>query len=139
MEINDEKSQEYLKKETEYLRNTYFYYVKETRNLEIYSLMMVGGVWSWCVSNTVSASAFYLAWLAFIAINLFGVRSLGIYLQMRSIEEYLLKIESSYKIDSGMGWEQFNNSKRNRMVWAITSILFWTILSIATSVFPFLI
>mgnify|MGYP000409085972 CR=1 FL=1 len=139
MKLNDEKSWEYFQKETEYLRNIYVDLRKETRSLEVYSLMMVGAIWSWCASNPTSTTVFYLAWLAFIATSLFGMRSLGIYFQMRTIREYLLEIESFYDTENDIGWEQFQNKEPLRVIWPVTSIIFWAILSISTSLFPYLV
>jgi hypothetical protein len=139
MKINHEESWEYFQKETEYLRVSYGEMRKEIRSLEVYALMLVAGIWGWSVSNSASPAAFYLAWLAFIAIFLFGTRSLGIYFQMRLIRKYLLEIEANYNTENKIWWEQFQNTDPTRIVWSITSVLFWTILSIATSLFPFLI
>lgn len=131
-------SSEYLDKEIDYLRNTYLALRKETRDLESYTLLAIGVIWSWFATNSNATHAVFIVWLPLILVQLFGIRALGVFMQMRTIRKYLKQIEND-KLPSGSGWENFLEQDKARFIWPITAFSFWTALTILAIIVPFLI
>ncbi len=136
--MNDQfiSSSEYLVKEIEYLRRTFSDLRNETRALETYTLLSVGAIWSWYATNSSSSQVDFVLWLPFIVVNLFGIRALGVYMQMRTIRKYLEKLEATLNLPGELGWEHFLNVHKTRAIWPITAFAFWITLSILTSITP---
>lgn len=130
----------FFKDEISYLRNTFSDAVKETRNHERYSLLSTGIIWSWYAINIMKSSwqkdFTIILWMPAVITFLFGIRSWGISMIMLKIQDYLLKIEETYCLPDGLGWEQHIEHDRSRFE-ILTVYLFWFLLQSATIVVPF--
>ena len=138
MDNNINNLPEYLIKESEYLRKIYEDFRKETKALEKYTLLAIGGIWSWCIANyTSNNNIYYLTWLPVIIVSLLGFRAFGIYMQMKTVKKYLIRLESSINgMPKEIGWERFLLNEPLRVIWPLTAFMFWITLTILTIVAP---
>lgn len=120
-------------KEIEYLRNGIDEAIKETRSLERYSLLVTGAIWSWCAAAQGSAGLKIIIWFPFFLTALFGVRAWGIAKEISTIDLYLGRVEGSFNLPAGFGWER--RQAENRSPFEVKTVyVFWGVLQTATLV-----
>ena len=130
-------SADYFVREQAYLRDTYAALRKETRELETYTLLAVGAIWSWCAANSGTGHIAYLVWLPVVIVGLFGMRAFGVYLHMRALNRYLSTLES--RLCDSTGWMHFAAASDYRWIWPATAFVFWVTLTVLTLLVPFVL
>lgn len=94
---------EYLQKECEYLRTRMASNIDETAALERYAIAVTGALWAWIGTHNITA-IHMLFWLPLLLTMFLGLRALAVYARIKSIREYLAKLDIAAKVPHGLGW-----------------------------------
>ncbi|MCP5007371.1 MAG: hypothetical protein GY941_26050 [Planctomycetes bacterium] len=138
--MDDNLKKQYLLSEAEYTRKTFEDSAKWIENLERYSLLVTGGIWTWVASNLNNPNfqTSYIIWLPLFVQSMFGFRAWCIYKDMVSMIDYLKIVETTLELPNNLGWATYWDKKRSRPR-VVSSYLFWCILHCITAIVAFLV
>ena len=117
---------DYLQKESEYLRSRLTTNIDETASLEKYAIATTGAIWAWLGTHDISAIP-VLYWLPFLLTTFLGIRAIAVYIRIKTIRNYLAKIENSSDIPKGLCWAATFEVSGARYRLLTASIFWWGI------------
>jgi hypothetical protein len=128
--IFSEKSEEFRLKEYECLRREIEMTSKDSRSLEKYIAVAVGGIWTWLYGVKVNSP---WMWSVPCLLAILGaIRAFGMNQSFVVFHAYILKLEEAFSKTGGPeGWEHF--IEKHDTGNAKGAVLFWAILITSTA------
>jgi hypothetical protein len=125
------RSEDYLLKEAEQLRDRYADGVAEMGVLERYALVSTGMIWSWALTHQDAPYVVFLAWMPLVLQVFFGIRVWGIFQDIVWTRRYLAEVETTIGLPQTLGWGHRGTEPRRRLR-IVTGFGFWIALTTLT-------
>lgn len=128
-----DKTPDFLLQEYEAIRREMDQAVTETRTLERYALVAVGGIWSWIVAKG-EPQYDALKWLPALLVVFLAFRALVLTKHVDFIANYLTEVEKSFALPERLGFE--TRFKHHGTLKRLSAYIFWLLLFLVSVIIP---